>query len=402
MSEPTAQIRPNVAFRRLARTLADELRSGKWLPGQTMPSRRDLAKNYDVTPNTVNKAIHELVAQGLVTTSERHGTKVAGQSALTPMQTAANVRPPAANLGGTIGIIATSPDDPVAWMLSDTARTDLWLGTIARSIEVTLAAGCVRLRYFRVWGDAYPTPAAAIEAALANKVEGLIVTNVYGFPGYEEALSARTDLQRLPTLLLTSVAMSSPFSQLSYDQAQFGYVAARHLTDATYQRIVVLRLCAAEWFEDRIRGAERAVRAAGLPYRFEVVTPPNLLTGQQVQELEPLALSELAGQLYDQAGIVGNGSTAVIMPSDRMALALVTVLSNRGILPGRDVGLIGFDDTLQGRVAGLTTVRPPLETMGTTAAQRIMLAMTEGPRVVQETIPPLLLPRGSTNRTRIA
>ena len=90
------------------------------------------------------------------------------------------------------------------------------------------------------------------------------------------------------------------------------------------------------------------------------------------------------------------------MPSDRVALALVTVLSNRDILPGRDVGLIGFDDTLQGRVAGLTTVRPPLETMGTTAAQRIMLAMTEGPRVVQETIPPLLLPRGSTNRARIA
>ena len=123
-------------------------------------------------------------------------------------------------------------------------------------------------------------------------------------------------------------------------------------------------------------------------------------------DVEPLPVAsaferlhlDLMGQAFDRAHITCDGSTAVLLPSDRMALALATVLNNRGITLGRDLGLLGFDDTVAGRTAGLTTVRPPLEAMGGTAARRIMQAMTEGSRVVQETIAPILLPRTSTER----
>lgn len=426
MADKSPQIRPNVAFRRLARDLEADVRSGKWMAGEHLPSRRDLAKRYAVTPNTVNKAIHALVGRGLLTTSERHGTLVAqligpqavhdvsaagvpvaafsARSAETPSDFALTAPRYVGgslggkNVGGTVAIVTTAPGEPVMWMLSDASRADYWLGNVARSLETALADGGVRVRCFRSWSDAFATPAAAMDAALATKPSGLVVINIYGFPGYEDMLTTRRELHSIPTLLLTSIALSCPLPQVTYDQSQFGYVAGRHLTDAGYRRIVALRMCATEWLDERLRGATRAVRAAGIAHTFEVISPAEVPTEQIVQTLEPAALSELMVQAFDRAGITCDGSTAVLLPSDRMALALATVLSNRGVTLGRDLGLLGFDDTIAGRVAGLTTVRPPFEAMGAIAARRIMQAMTEGSRVVQETIAPILLPRTSTER----
>ena len=421
MADKPPQIRPNVAFRRLAKDLEADVRSGRWLAGEHLPSRRDLAKRYAVTPNTVNKAIHDLVGRGLLTTSERHGTLVARQAA--PDMSVAGVQAPSRSaeissepalaapryvggslggksVGGTVAIVTTAPGEPVMWMLSDATRADYWLGNIARSLETALADGGVRVRCFRCWGDAYATPAAAMDAALATKPSGLVVINIYGFPGYEDMLTTRRELHSIPTLLLTSVALSCPLPQVTYDQSQFGYVAGRHLTESGYRRIVALRMCTADWLDERLRGATRAVRAAGIAHTFEVESPAEVPTDQVVQIMEPAALSEFMAKTFDRAGITCDGSTAVLLPSDRMALALATVLSNRGITLGRDLGLLGFDDSIAGRAAGLTTVRPPLEAMGAIAARRIMQAMTEGSRVVQETIAPTLLPRTSTERVR--
>ena len=422
MAEKPPQIRPNVAFRRLARELEADLRSGKWLVGERLPSRRDLAKRYAVTPNTVNKAIHALVGRGLLSTSERHGTMVLktelGIAAVLHASQPEHVESEPAGrghqvrttpryiggslggqtVGGTVAIVTTAPGEPVAWMVSDASRSDYWLGNIVRSLENGLAKGGVRLRCFRSWGDAYATPAAAMNAALATKPSGLVVINIYGFLGYEEMLTTPLDLHSVPALLLTSVALSCPLPQITYDQIQFGYVAGRHLTESKYRRIVALRMCSSKWLDERIRGASRAVRAAGIAHTFEVASPAEMLNDQVLQILEPAVLSELMAQAFDRAHITCDGSTAVLLPSDRMALALATVLNNRGITLGRDLGLLGFDDTVAGRTAGLTTVRPPLEAMGGTAARRIMQAMTEGSRVVQETIAPILLPRTSTER----
>ena len=422
MADKPPQIRPNVAFRRLARELEADLHAGKWLANERLPSRRDLAKRYAVTPNTVNKAIHALVGRGLLSTSERHGTLVVKTELGIAAVLAA--RPPehddsesarrghqvrttqryiggslgGKSVGGTVAIVTSAPGEPVAWMVSDASRADYWLGIIVRSLENGLAEGGVRLRCFRSWDDAYATPAAALDAALASKPIGLVVVNIYGFPDYDELLTMRRELHSIPTLLLTSIALSCPLPQITYDQSQFGYVAGRHLTESGYRRIVALRMCAVEWLDERIRGASRAVHAAGSAHTFEVESPAEITNDQVLQILEPTALSKLMAQAFDRAHITCDGSTAVLLPSDRMALALATVLINRGITLGRDLGLLGFDDTIASRTAGLTTVRPPLEAMGGTAARRIMQAMTEGSRVVQETIPPILLPRTSTER----
>lgn len=391
MSDRIVHTRPNVAFRRLARTLAEELRAGRWLPGQRMPSRRDLAAQYAVTPNTVNKAIQELAGMGLVSTSERHGTLVLN---LGP----APAQPPMLGAGRTVALVATTSED----VLAGSHHADFWMHAIARSLESGLAEAGLRLRPFRVWSDALPDPAAGLAAALACRPAGLVVANLYGFPGYDTALGGERRLhgpEALPALVLTSQAMPCPLPQITYDQVQFGYLAGRHLIDSGYRRILVLRLCSGAWLDDRIRGVISAVRDAGMPHRCTVLEPAVVPSDAILQSPERIAavVAELLAELL-AAGSLEAGTTALVAPSDRAALAVLDQLAARGLQAGTQIGVIGFDDAPEGRARGLTTVRPPLEAMGIAAARRLRLAMAGERSAVQETLPPTLLPRITTDR----
>ena len=52
--------------------------------------------------------------------------------------------------------------------------------------------------------------------------------------------------------------------------------------------------------------------------------------------------------------------TAFACVSDTIALGAWTELTARGLTPGRDAGVTGFDDTAAAEVVGLTSVAQPL------------------------------------------
>lgn len=53
-----------------------EMILGKYLPGQKLPSVRDFAIQFDVNPNTVQKALIELEELGLIITERTNGKYV--------------------------------------------------------------------------------------------------------------------------------------------------------------------------------------------------------------------------------------------------------------------------------------------------------------------------------------
>ncbi|WP_460495895.1 GntR family transcriptional regulator [Glycomyces tarimensis] len=57
--------------RRIAEDLRDSIRNGKLQPGAKLPSRRNLAAQYGVVPNTAGEAIKILEAEGLVVTRNK-------------------------------------------------------------------------------------------------------------------------------------------------------------------------------------------------------------------------------------------------------------------------------------------------------------------------------------------
>lgn len=56
--------------------------SKKYLPGQKLPSVRDFSLEFQVNPNTVQKALSELENTGLIYTERTNGKFVTGDAAL--------------------------------------------------------------------------------------------------------------------------------------------------------------------------------------------------------------------------------------------------------------------------------------------------------------------------------
>jgi len=123
--------------------------------------------------------------------------------------------------------------------------------------------------------------------------------------------------------------------------------ATEHLLAQGHERIAWLG-----WQAETRVGADRrsgwaaAMSAHGLPTTgLEVGVEPTVDAGRVA----------VAALLDDQA------PTAVVCVSDALAVGALQALAERGAEPGRDVGVIGFDDSQIAQVLGLSSVRSPLD-----------------------------------------
>jgi DNA-binding LacI/PurR family transcriptional regulator len=69
--------------------------------------------------------------------------------------------------------------------------------------------------------------------------------------------------------------------------------------------------------------------------------------------------------------------TGVFAMSDEMGFGVLQALRERGLVPGRDVSVVGFDDHPVAEAVGLTTVRQPVRVIGRFGAQ-VLLERLEG------------------------
>lgn len=63
-------------YRDIERALEQRIEAGEWAAGETLPRMEDLAREYNVSRNTVARAIAALADRGLVWSVPRRGTKV--------------------------------------------------------------------------------------------------------------------------------------------------------------------------------------------------------------------------------------------------------------------------------------------------------------------------------------
>jgi len=126
-------------------------------------------------------------------------------------------------------------------------------------------------------------------------------------------------------------------------------LATSYLLDHGHQRIAWIGWRKDSWIgEDRRSGWSRALHARGLP------------TTGLASRVEDTVSSgrEASAVLLDEAR-----PTAFVCASDTLAMGVLRTLGDRGLVPGRDVAVIGFDDSQVAQVVspGLTSVRQPLE-----------------------------------------
>ncbi|CAI9400221.1 LacI family DNA-binding transcriptional regulator [Nocardioides sp. T2.26MG-1] len=126
-------------------------------------------------------------------------------------------------------------------------------------------------------------------------------------------------------------------------------LATSYLLDKGHQRIAWIGWRKDSFIgEDRRSGWSRALHARGLP-----------TTGLASRVEDTVGSgSEASAVLLDEAR-----PTAFVCASDTLAMGVLRTLADRGLVPGHDVAVIGFDDSQVAQVVspGLTSVRQPLE-----------------------------------------
>lgn len=171
---------------------------------------------------------------------------------------------------------------------------------------------------------------------LMKQIPGMVLINRI-LPGFEKRCVALDD--RYGAWLATRHLISQGHTRI-------GYVCSNHpISDA----------------EDRLRGYYDALKEHGLPCNERLVSyaEPDESGGEQ-------AITELLGR--------GRNFTAVACYNDSMAAGALGVLNDNGIEVPGDISIIGFDDVLISRYVRprLTTVRYPIVTMATQAAELAM------------------------------
>ncbi|AXG77742.1 LacI family DNA-binding transcriptional regulator [Streptomyces paludis] len=123
--------------------------------------------------------------------------------------------------------------------------------------------------------------------------------------------------------------------------------------------------------DDRARGWREAMARHALPVRG--------LRAASRDDVE--AAREAIGPLLDR------GVTAVVTASDTLALGCYRALLDSGRTPGRDVAVVGFDDSAAAAMLApaLSTVRQPLEEAGRSCT-RLLLARIKDPAAEPEQV----------------
>lgn len=370
-----------------------------------LPSRRDLARDYGVSPVTIERAITPLLSEGLLRADDRRGTFVARIGAAPAAQdildgaaapaaaVVRDTRPRIARPAGTgvVGIVASL----YVFNQDHLELNNYWVRLVIQSLEGALSeAGFTTQLYNRVREQGRPPQPleSAIDTAMADDIASLAVIGFGQSPEEIDDSLGRASGRSLPVVCVTSGELARPVPHLFADSRSAGYQAAECLLRSGCQDVLFLAPFSASWVQDRLQGVRSALELSGIsPWSLEVYPQTEK---EWVQEEDPEEIGYQAGRHYLAARAVPSG---VICPNDGLAFGFLRAAREAGLTPGRDFAIIAFDDHPNARLAGLSTMRPPMQALGAEMGRLLLLAARGEPTNLQTRLRWQLIPRSSTD-----
>lgn len=229
-------------------------------------------------------------------------------------------------------------------------------------------------------------PVDYIRLFRTQKVDACIILGSSDMPEERKALSQLAE-EHAPFCLVNQRFEGERFNLIEADHVQGSYEAVKHLIEGGHRRIAFLN-GPLEYSNsaDRLCGYKKALAEADIPFRQEFVLEGNYSRKSGYLAAEPIA--GLRGEI-----------DAVFSANDRMATGLIQGLRERGISFGRDLALVGYDDSDAAKLTDpqLTSVRVPFFEMGRLAAEKVLEQLSgDGPDTYHETLPTELVIRGSS------
>lgn len=232
-------------------------------------------------------------------------------------------------------------------------------------------------------GDDFQRQQRFLETLLQYRADGVILCPSLGTTARD---IDRLEQAALPTVLIArDVPGLGATPRVRGDDATGMRLAADHLIGLGHRRIAFVGGRAqSSSGRERRRGFDEALAAAG------IAPDPDLVFAERMSRTDGIAVAD---------EVLARRPTAIAAFNDLIALGLMMALRRRGVEPGRDIALTGYDDIEEASVwsPSLTTVWNGQQEVGREAA-RMLVELVAGRAVAapERLVLPILRVRDST------
>ncbi|MDV7103053.1 substrate-binding domain-containing protein [Vibrio sp. TH_r3] len=269
----------------------------------------------------------------------------------------------------TIGALVQHPDSPfTSQILNDMEKV-----LIAQGYQLTIASGH--------WDKKIETH--ALTSLAQQNIDGLIV--VTGNLTNKQLIDFS---EKIPVIAVGYEVKANRIRCINIDNELAGYMATLHLLQLGHTNIGHIKGLASQPDSlHRFEGYKRALKEAGLR--------PNQRLIKQGDFSSAVAYQQTVQLLNDEKAKV----TAIFAANDLSAYGVIKAIHDNGLRVPDDISVIGFDDlpTSEYFTPGLTTLRQPIEAIGTVSAHSI-LNFLSGERHSSRLPPINLIVRQSTQK----
>ncbi|GGH11756.1 GntR family transcriptional regulator [Paenibacillus segetis] len=321
--------------------IKSKILSGDYTVGEQIPTESALQSLYEVSRQTVRKAILELSNEGFLRSEKGSGTYVSNQYR--------------SKTGGsshkkTIGVITTYISDYI-------------FPSIIRGIESRLNEDNYSLLLASTNNDVEQEK-RALEMMLSQGVDGLIIeptkSNLYN-PNIAYYLSFKE--QDIPLIMINAFYEEIELPYLCLDDVQSSYLATKELISKGHNQIGLVAKMDDLQGKYRMKGYIKALEEAKLRFYPEQIFSFNTETKQT-----------LSTNLKDFLNKNRDTLTAIVCYNDEVGLEVVHACRQLDISIPEELSIIGQDNSYIAKNANikLTTLTHPQETMGRDAADWVI------------------------------
>ncbi len=350
-------------YQALAEALRQEIGDGMYNERQLLPTEELLCQRFQLSRQTVRKALSVLESDGLITRRQGSGSHL--QSRTEP-QTVRNC---------TVAVVTTYISDYI-------------FPSLLRGMETVLAANArVPLRF--ATQNQISTERKVLQALLAMRtLDGVLVEGT-------KTLLPNPNLDLYQELIdrgIKLVFINGVYPELSALPSVLAdnRGGGRLLTEYLYQK--GHRNIAGIFKSDDMQGAQRysgyteALRNLGLPFNDEKIYWYN--TEAKKQFFSDSFLDSMLDGFAD--------CTAIVCYNDEVAIRVVTRLKNRGVRVPEEMAVVSFDNSQYSELAPvhLTSLSHGTKNPGELAAE-MMLRLLRGEECPSEVVPWQLVARES-------
>lgn len=328
----------------LMEELKEQILSGTISAGEKLPSENELSSRYQISRQTVRKAIAILQNAGYV--YAEHGRGTFCSELVRHTRTSKN-----------IAVVTTYLSDYIF------PRVIQGIDTVLTSNDYSIILKNTR--------NSRSREAKCLEELLQKDIDGMIIE-----PSKSQIYCRHLNLyQKLDEFQIPYVFIQGCFSQMSdkpqvlMDDDKGGYMITKYLISLGHKHIVGVFKADDMQGQNRHKGYVRAIQEAGIQYDPDYV----IWFHTEDRTIHPY---ECIRQMAEQKTVMD----AVVCYNDQIAVEVIRALQQAGLTIPQDISVTGYDNSYMADAGGirLTTIAHPQEKLGEMAAELLLELIQNG------------------------